>query len=141
MKTTNSKPAPNFLPRRILLLVLFISCFGLSAYSQNLFSVWVANNTSCDWSKVEAFDASNNSLGVYTTTINSGTPTFQILFCMPQASSLDHFIIVSACGNTTVPLTGATMCSFVPCSSSTINVSSSTTTCSGNPGQLRIDIF
>jgi hypothetical protein len=141
MKTTKLKPILNLISKRIFLIILFISCFGVSAYSQNFFSVYAANGTTCSWSKVEAFDASNNSLGVWNTTINAGASSTQIMFCLPQANVLDHFIIVSACGNTTVPLSGTTMCSFLPCNSGVINVSSSPVSCSGNPGQLRIDIF
>lgn len=143
MKITNSKPILNFLPRRILLLALFIPCFGMSSYSQNLFSVEVQNLTNCAWTKVEAFDASNNSLGVYssTTTMPAGMGIpFTIMSCLPQASQLDHFVISSACGLTTVPLTGATMCNFPPCSSSIISVSSGIINCSGNPGQLFITL-
>lgn len=129
--------------KQFALVLLLTVGFHLSALSQNSFSVEVRNLTSCAWTKVEAFDASNNSLGVYSsaTMMPAGMSSpLTIMNCLPQASSLDHFVISSACGLTTVPLTGATMCNFVPCSSSTISVTTGTVTCMGTPGQLFITL-
>lgn len=147
MKTTISNSFLNFLPRRILLLTLFISCFGSSAFSQNWFHIACTNNSSCFWVQVEAFDASNNSLGILNP--NSGV-TFpggtNNVGCLPQSAALDHFDItvststfpvctasntVSISGLTSTPTTFPLVCGLNSCGSASIPISTSGTSCLG----------
>jgi len=146
MKTTNSKPVRNFLPRRILLLVLFISCFGLSAYSQNLFTIEFKPPTDitltqgCDWTKVEAFNGTL-SLGQTSGVFSKGN--WYSLSCQAQASSLTHVIITPSggCGTIQLNLTSSStnLCS-TGCDGLSVSLTSSTASLCGFSGQLYVVI-